>query len=245
MHVFHHFKDLTTSEVKGVLDALEQADDYDAILLYYAVFRQRHFKEAQYDKMIREYDPTYAKSKLEKIILSKNKELLNLRSGIAWHIWKILSEEEGEFITLSPLIDRFLTTSYDNHLYNNFERIVEDCVDSYPDKCLDWFGIIISSAKAYLVTNPDEGRNVWLSIETKKVLRILAENRPEQLFNIIEPLYEIWMNGAYIGTISEIFTSYTYIKDEKLRLEAKFKFKGLYFKMKAVNGKIENVNWDS
>lgn len=244
VHIFYYFRELTTEEAREVLNRLEKADDYEALLLYFALFRQRHFKEEKYSRKIREYNPEFAKTKLERIILSHDKSLLNLRSGIAWNIWKILSENDKEFEILSPLVDKFLTTPYDNRLYHSFERIVEDQLERHTDKCLDWFVAIIKALNNYLSGKPDQGRNVWLSTRIGEVLRKLAATRPESLANIIQLLYEIWMKGAYIGTISEIFSSYKAIDNPEVWLKSKDKFKELYAQMKSVNEKLEEVDWE-
>src|SRR3989344_865188 len=244
VHIFHYFRDLTTEEAKEVLSKLESADDYEALLLYFALFRQRHFKEDKYNPRVRNYNPEFAQRKLEDVILSNDGGLLNLRSGIAWNIWKILSEDGKEFETLKPLINKFLSTPYDNHLYHNFERIVEDHLDKHSDECIDWFSKITRAANEYLNTRPDEGRNVWLGTKIGKVLRKLAATSPEELINTIQLLYEMWMKGAYIGTISEIFSSYKAIDDPELWLKAKDKFKELYAQMKSVNEKLEEVDWE-
>lgn len=243
VHVFNYFKNLTTNEAKEVLDKLEKADDYQVLLLYYAIFRDRHFKEAKYPKDVRSYNPAYAKEKLEKTILNNEPSLLNLRSSLAWNIWKILSEDEKEFKTLSPLIDKFLSTPYDNHLYHNFERIVEDHIEKHTSKSIDWFMKVIDATNEYLKLNPDKGREVWLGTGTTKVLSNIARAQPQKLSILIELLFEIWMKGAYIGSISETFTSYESIADAGLRLEMKDKFRDLYSKMKLVNEKLEPVDW--
>ena len=72
----------------------------------------------------------------------------------------------------------------------------------------------------------------------------LAATSPEELINTIQLLYEMWMKGAYIGTISEIFSSYKAIDDPELWLKAKDKFKELYAQMKSVNEKLEEVDWE-
>lgn len=244
VHLFNYLRELTTSEAKVVLDKLDKADDYEALLLYFAIYRKRHFNDEKYDVEIREFDSSYAFNKLEKTIKSDNKELLNLRSGIAWNIWKILSEDEKEFETLSPLIDDFLTTSYDNHLYHNFEMIVEEYIDKRTKKALEWFKAIIKSANEYIKLNKDNGRHVWLGTQTDKVLNEIAKREPKNLIEVVESLSEMWMNGAFIGTIDEVFNSYKFIKDSEYKEEVKQKFKVIYSKMKAVHEKIQQVNWD-
>lgn len=243
VHVFHYLKELTTDESKMVLEKLRLADDYEALLLYFAVYRERHFKEDKYDKKIRAYDPSFAKKTLEGIIISDSTEYTNLRSGIAWNIWKILSEDDKEFDTLSPLVDKFLTTPYDNHLYHNFERIVEDQMEKHTDKCMEWFIQIIFKIKDYLSLNPNEGRNVWLSTKLDEVLRRFALCDPNKLFEVVGVLYEIWMKGAYIGDISEIFTTYQAVQDSSIKSKLKRHYKELYAKMKEVNPKLMAVDW--
>ncbi|MBI3379673.1 hypothetical protein HY029_02890 [Candidatus Gottesmanbacteria bacterium] len=243
VRVFNYFKELSSEEAKRLLDKLEDSDDYETLLIYFAIYRNRHFKEEKYNKEIRDYKPDYAMKKLNSLVLNNDKRLLNLRSGIAWNIWKILSDNDKEFKTLSPFIDQFLTTTYENHLYHNFERIVETCIDKHPIECIKWFVRIIESANTYLAQNPEEGRNIWLGSEIGKVLNIIAKKKPDKLLCIIPLLSEMWLKGAFIGTISEVFTSYKAITIAKLKTEAKKRFKEYYAQMKAVNPKLQEVDW--
>jgi|GEM_PF-1840531 len=245
VHVFHYTKELTTDEIKDVLSKLESADDYEALLLYFAIYRERHFTDEKYRDDVRNYDPSFAKGRLEKFILNASERYSDLRSGIAWNIWKILSEDEKEFDTLSPLIDKFLTTPYDNHLFHNFERVVEDQLRNHPDKCIDWYLQIISSARIFLNTNPDEGRNVWLSTRLCEVLRKIGEKNADQLLEVMVSLKDIWLKGAYLGDISEIFTTFKSVKDLTVRSRVMDAFKGIYYEMKGVNPKLMDVDWSS
>ncbi|MFZ2664029.1 MAG: hypothetical protein WAX66_01570 [Patescibacteria group bacterium] len=244
VRVFYHFRNLTTNEAKLVLEKLENASDYEALLIYFAIYRERHFTEAKYPSTIRNYNAKYAKEKLNKIILSADKKYMNTRSGIAWNIWKILSENDTEFTILSPLVDKFLSTPYDNHLFHHIERIIEDNVDKHTTKCIGWFIKLLQAVDTYLAANPDDARNVWLSTETGGMLAKIGKKNPEKLSGLIKILYGIWMKGAYVGGIASVFGSYKSVEDERQRAEIKKVCEDLYLKMKAVNPKLEEVIWE-
>lgn len=243
VRIFHYYRNLTTEEVKEVLDSLFNADDFDALLVYFAIYRENHFKENKYPEDVRNYNPAYAKKILEEVVLSEDPELLNLRSGIAWNIWKILSEGESEFDKLSVWIDKFLTTKYDNHLFHNFERIVEDHISSKTSKCLEWFTKLVKAAAENAQERPDPGREIWLSTQTGDVLQKLAKENPNQLVEVVKNLHQLWLKNAYIGGIAEVFSSYQYIEDETLRNEAKKRFQEFYQQMKEINPKLQDVDW--
>lgn len=246
VHVFYYYREVTTEQAKILIDNLLLSEDFEAMLLFLALFRERAFKEKKFSKQIREYDPTYAKNILDKVILSEDEKFINLKSGIAWNIWKLLSQDDKDFELLSPLIDKYLTTSYNNHLYHNFERIVEDQIDKHLDKCIEWFVKIIDAANHFIAKDPTEGRQIWLSTETGSILRKTAKKQPKLLKRVVEKLYEMWMmsKGVYIGGISDIFTSYKEIKNIKLREETKKAFQEFYSKMRAEYSKLEPVNFE-
>lgn len=243
VRIFHYYRDLTTDEVKKVFDDLFNADDFDALLVYFAIYRENHFKEDKYPEDVRNYDSDYAKERLEEVVLSEDPVLLNLRSGIAWNIWKILSEGEGEFDKLSVWIDKFFTTKYDNHLFHNFERIIEDHIDNKTGKCLEWFVMLVKAAAQNAQERPDPGREIWLSTQTGDILQKLAKGKPDQLIGVVENLYQLWLKNAYIGGIAEVFSSYQYIDGEPLRNEAKVRFQEFYQQMKKINPKLQDVEW--
>lgn len=244
VRIFHYYRNLTTEEVKEVLNSLFNADDFDALLVYFALYRENHFKDDKYPEPVKNYDPTYAKGKLEEIVLSDDPELLNLRSGIAWNIWKILSEGESEFDRLSEWVDKFLITEYDNHLFHNFERIVEDYLDRRIDKCLEWYTKIVNAAAQSAQETPESGREVWLSIHTGEILKKLAKERPGNLIDVVENLHQLWLMNAYIGGIAEVFSSYQHIEDSDLKTQVRKRFKELYQQMKEINPKLQEVEWE-
>jgi len=243
VRIFHYYRNLTTEEAKEVLDNLFNADDFDALLVYFAIYRESHFKDDKYPEPVKNYDPTYAKEKLEEVVLSEDPDLLDLRSGIAWNIWKILSEGESEFDKLSVWVDKFLTTRYDNHLFHNFERIIEDYLDKQTDKCLEWYIQLISSAVQNAQDKPQPGRETWLSTHTGEILQRLAKEKPDQLMGVVENLHQLWLKNAYIGGVAEVFSSYRYVENEELKAQVKERFQELYNKMKEINPKIEKVDW--
>ncbi|MCC7570311.1 hypothetical protein KO465_03115 [Candidatus Micrarchaeota archaeon] len=244
VRIFHYYRNLTTKEVKVVLDSLFDADDFEALLVYFALYRDKHFKDEKYPESVKNYDPTYALEKLEEVVLSNNPDLIDLRSGVAWNIWKILSEDTDEFDRLSCWIDKFITTEYNSHLFHNFERIIEDYLDKRPDKCLEWFIKIVEAASQSIKGTPEPGREIWLSTHTGEILKKLAQEQPEQMVSVTENLYNLWLMNAYVGSINEIFSSYKHIKNKQLRANIKKHFRKLYEEMKEINPKLQEVTWD-
>ena len=153
--------------------------------------------------------------------------------------------EKKEFKTLSPLIDLFLETPYNRHLYHNFERIIEDNFETNPRKCIEWYLKIIQSLNVYVKSNKNEARDIWLTSKTGEILNRIAKNKPEVLVMIIDVLYKAWEFGAYVGSPKEIFNSYKAIDNTKLKNEVKSKFEQIYERMRVLNPKIEEVEFNS
>jgi radical SAM superfamily enzyme with C-terminal helix-hairpin-helix motif len=82
-----------------------------------------------------------------------------------------------------------------------------------------------------------------LSTQTGDILQKLAKRKPDQLIGVVENLYQLWLKNAYIGGISEIFSSYQYIDGEPLRNEVKVRFQEFYQQMKKINPKLQDVEW--
>ena len=244
VHLFHYVKDITTKESLVVLNNLSDAEEFETLLIYFAIFRKRHFKEDRYPEEVRKYDPVPVQKILEDKIADTSPENQNLRSGIAWSFWKILSENESEFDALSPWIDQFMKYPYETRLFHNFERVVEEWFERKPDKCMSWYKTIVNSVAEYATKKPDQARDLWLTTETDQILTIVAKKYPTNLILLVKHLFNIWKTGAYIGSPNGIFQTYKLISDSKLREEVEKEYKAVYKEMKKLNPKLEEVKFE-
>lgn len=243
VHLFYYFRDVTTKEAFEILENLDKAEEFETLLIYFAIFRQRHFKESKYPSEVQNYDPKLARKMLKEKIGDISKANRNLRGGIAWNLWKILSENESEFDTISPWIDEFMKYPYETRLFHNFERVIEEWFNRKPEKCIEWYTVVVKSTAVYATKNPDKARDLWLTTETDQILANIAQYYPDKLAPLVRQLFTIWQTGAYVGSPKGIFQTYKLIDDAKLREEVKKEYEMIYKKMKEMNPKLEEVEF--
>lgn len=245
VHIFSYFRDLTTLETKKVLTLLQDADGFETLLIYFGLYREKHFTEDKYQRTIRDYDSTFAKEMLLDYVINSRHDQ-NIRSGIARNICTIILDSKDSFYDLSPLIDNFLKSNINQNIKHSIERVIEDILlssESNHNKAYEWYVSLLTIHVSELDSS-ESRTNIWLSTKTGEILQMIAKNKPEDLKKIISLLYSLWINGAYIGSINEVFTSYKEISDQKLKVEIKENFKNKYMRMKKINEKIEEVTFD-
>lgn len=239
--VFYYYQDLTTEEALEVLNELKHVSESAPLFIYFALFRERHYKKTNgLDK--KGFKPKNLKKKLKSIIRDK-KESLDLKGTIAWNFWKLLNEESKEFKTVKSYIDLFLELPYEKVYCNNIFRIIEDWIDRKPDICIVWFIEIIKKVMVEVKTE-DQARDFWLPVKSAKVLNKLASQKPKQLAPVVKKLVKLWKLGAYIGSPKEVFNSYKQVTNAVLRKKVKSNFKIWYREMQKMNPKVEKVKWD-
>lgn len=245
VHLFYYLRELDSKEAMVVIDKLISAEDIEAIILYYALFRKNNFTDKKYLEEFGAYEDEPVRNFLSNLIENTSPEYDIVRSGIAWNFWKILSEDKKNLEMFLPYINKFfMSLSYKRHISDNLERIVEDIFDYNSDQALVWLKQILESTTTYLAKRPDVGRDVWLTCDTEELTSKIANKYPEQLEGIINLLFEIWKYGAYVGTPSKILESYKFISDENLRNTLKRSFQKIYLQMKEMNPKLQEVTFE-
>ena len=92
-HLFAYYKDLDTEEALRVLNAIKTTDESAGLFIYFGIFRERHYRDQNIP-----FNPAMLSSVLKDIIVKERDPDSRLVASIAWHIWKILHEEKGEFL---------------------------------------------------------------------------------------------------------------------------------------------------
>lgn len=240
-HVFYYFKDLNTKEALEVIDRLKESDESASLFIYFAIFRERHYKNPDgSDK--KGFRPEPLREKLKDMIASNDEKYANLQGSIAWNFWKLPQEQPEEFEAVKPYIDLFLKQSYRKNYYDDIERIIEDWIERKPEVCIGWFEILLKRVAAYIGESKERARDTWISPE--KMITYIAGYDSKKLLPLVEILVDLWKKGSFVGSPKEIFENYKKISEPRLKRQVKKQFLVWYSAMKRMNPKIEVVNWD-
>jgi hypothetical protein len=241
VHVFYYFKDLTTSEALEVLEYLKDAEESGTLYVYYAIFRERHYKNADgTDK--RGFDSTSFKRQLEQVIEADDN--LKLKSQIVWNFSSILKDGPSELQTCKPYIELFFQQSYQREIYDRLQMIIKECIDIDPDICITWFQQLLAKLSEFLNTYPEQARNIYLA-HIEEIIEAVATNKPNEIIEIMKNLVKLWTLGVYIGNPRELFGVYKLIEKSDFRYTIKKEFLKLYQLMKDINPKLVEADWDS
>lgn len=236
VQVFYHYKDLNTEDALRVVKNLKYCNESAPIIIFYALFRVRHFKEKG------KFDQSPLLKELEEIIKFDDKEFNALRDSVLWNFWKLLQTEPGEFLVLKPYIDMFFLGNYSNRATHTLELIIEEWLEREPKVCTTWFSELVKKAVQHVGDNQDKGREVWF--DTEKSVAYISKEKPEELLSIMENLVKLWKSYAYVGNPKELLESYKNIKNRYLKEKIKKQFKIWYNEMNELNPKIYTADWN-
>jgi len=238
-YVFSYYKDLSTEEAEQVLDTLKITDESASLFIYFAIFRQRHYKDQNI-----EYNSQKLEEKLKEILQNQNDEYSQLQAKIVWYFWKILEQYKNEFETIKQYIDLVLEQPYQKDIHVNIAQIVSDWIEEQPSVCIQWYNKLMSKLFDF-IKESRKSIPLWL-MYTEEIIEEIARHEPNELIEIMGKLIFLWEKGAYIGDLKRLFESYKLVTDEKLKVEIKEKIKDFYNSMKKLHPKIENigVEWD-
>lgn len=238
--VFYYFKDLTTDEALEVLEHLRTARESGTLYVYFGIFRQRHYKNADgTDK--KGFDAGPLQKQLQQAITAQDN--IQLKTDIAWNLWRIVKDKPDELQTLKPYIELFLEQPYQQTVYKRLEMIIKECLSLEPQVAITWFVKVLSRLSEFLEVNAQEARNTWLT-SAQEVMVAIAMNRPEDLIEIMTRLARLWLLGVYIGNPGKLLETFKLTKNRKLKTKVKREFKRLYRSMKEVHTKLVEVDWN-
>jgi len=233
-YVFSYYKDLSTEEAEQVLDTLKITDESASLFIYFAIFRQRHYKDQNI-----EYNSQKLEEKLKEILQNQNDEYSQLQAKIVWYFWKILEQYKNEFETIKQYIDLVLEQPYQKDIHVNIAQIVSDWIEEQPSVCIQWYNKLMSKLFDF-IKESRKSIPLWL-MYTEEIIEEIARHEPNELIEIMGKLIFLWEKGAYIGDLKRLFESYKLVTDEKLKVEIKEKIKDFYNSMKKLHPKIENI----
>lgn len=246
--LFDFFKDLTTEDVKFILDKLDTREESYRLFFYFALYRSKHYKNdsdvgkvlTKMEPKIFEYSPVYAKKRLKEISQDKEEKYSGLRSQLAWQCWRTTDELPEEFDHLTNLMNNLFNSPYDKNVFSNLFHVLEEKYEQKPEQCHKWLKVFIHKLSMYAATN-DKGFNVWVDMDeiVKKVVRY----QPKDLPIILETLTNIWLRSAYIGDLNTIYTAYQNIEDQKLRQRVKKISQKLYKQIQNSNSQVKDIDW--
>lgn len=223
-HVFAYYKDLSTSEAEQVLDSLKITEESGHLFIYFAIFRERHYKDLKV-----EYNPEGFKKKLEEIILNRDDRFCSLRAVIASSFWKILENDRNEFEVISPYIDLFLDEPYERNVYMYLENIIRDWIERKPDICVPWYKKMLARVSEYAERLERLGENggLWL-MHTEPIIESIAKKKPNEVSGVVKELVSLWEKGVQIGNIIEILRRYNLMVDLRSTSKIRGKIRASY-----------------
>ena len=240
-HIFYYYKDLNTDDALEVVNYLKEVDEAAPILIYFAIFRERHFKNPdRTDKS--GFKPAALKKEFISVINSNDNKYSNIQGSIIWNFWKLLQEQPSEFKVIKPYIDLFSEKPYQKNCYDDLERIVEDWIEREPKICIAWYRKILTSLSTYIKTNKEKARVAWISPE--KIIVYIAVHDSKKLLPLVSILVDLWKKGSFVGSPKDIFESYRLVKDVRLKKTIKKQMQKWYIQMKKMNPKIQKVDWE-
>lgn len=246
--IFYYFKDLTTEETEFVLKHLINSPEYDAILVYFSFFRERHYIKGSeagdiFGKISKDIF-NYSSNPAQKIVdlIFSDKEYEKIRGSIAWQFWKIIKDSSKEFSLLSEWISKLFDCPFERNLYSNLEMIIEETYGKKYDTKDVSHRWLVSYIETISNKSEELKRELWLSLDD--VFGKVAERHPEDLVKILENLYIIWKNYGYIGDILKIFNLYKSIPNPSIKGETKNLCEKIYLEMKSVNPKILDITFE-
>ena len=196
-HVFYYFKDLSTDEALEVVNKLKITDESAPLFIYFAIFREKHYKNPDgTDKM--GFNPDPLRKELKEIITSKDEQFINLKGNIAWHFWKLLKEQSEEFELIKPYLNLYFRLPYNKRYYSSLRLIIDEWTERKPEVCISWFTEMIDKLYKYVGGSESIARNTW--IEPEKTLQHIAVHKPSILVNLVGKLVGVWKLGAFVGS---------------------------------------------
>lgn len=238
-NIFSYYKDLSTEEAEKVLEALITYEDAGALFIYFGVYRQNHYSDHPV-----EFNGERFRRKLESIISDTSAQNLKIRENIAWHFWKIVNENPGEFLKIKPFIDIFLHRNYRGEIYYYIEHIINDCIKLYPEVCISWYELLLKKIKAHFIHKKIVTRPCLWSLQTSVILNGIAKVKPAELLEIIKILIDFKNKGIYSGDLKCLFESFKSVTDNEMKTEIKQELQQIYNSMIKPNQPIEMIDWD-
>ncbi|MGA2964857.1 MAG: hypothetical protein ABSD64_01510 [Terriglobales bacterium] len=235
LNVFNSLRDVNEAEAEEILTRfLATGQDYifqglAALVVYFALFRDKNWRDdAPFDR--RRFVDI-----LKNEIVSGGK---SLRSSIAWHLWKIVSDKHLPYSDVKDYFPLFWEGTYDPHIVSMCDMAIGELTTIAPQDAVELFKRMVQKSLEHANENPAQSH--WLSC-TEKVIPLLTA-QPSELVAVVSDLKDLWMKGGYIGDPITIFGSFRHV-DPMQRDEVREGLKTIYGEMKAVHPRLVDVVW--
>jgi hypothetical protein len=236
LHLFGYLRQLNEEEALEVINTFLQFDnedvmrDFAALVIYFALFRKNDWVD---DGV---FDCTEFVLILKNQIVSGNDKL---RGSIAWHLWKILDDNELPYDVVKEYIFLFNEGDYNDHVLSMLALSVEKIISISPQDAISLYVGIIQKIKDYLNADP---KNVhWWINSTEEILPLLAAH-PDMLLKIISDLKYLWQRGVHIGDPKVFFEIYRDVEQSR-REEVKKELQSFYGEMLKSYPTLVNIDW--
>lgn len=197
-NVFAYYKDLSTREAKEVLETLKISRDSAGLFLYFALFRNKHYRDQNI-----EFNPKEFSLLLNQTISDNSPERDELRAEIAWLIWKLLSENNVSIAQVESYINTFLEQPYNCSIYENLEMVLNEIVLKSPSVSLCLFKKFLFKLESYVAKT--DMKKLMPRIHLRYALDIcdkLSHEYPSERQGLINRLRAISGKGIYVNGLN-------------------------------------------
>lgn len=236
LHLFGYLRDINEKEAEEVINLFLNTKqeyimrDLAALIIYFAFFRKNDWADDYV------FNPKLFIDILNQQIISGDE---HIRASIAWHLWKILEEDQLSYDDIKKYIFLFNDGPYNQNVSSMLALSVEKIIELAPDDAARLYVDMVSKIKNYLDLNPNHHHHYISS--TEKILPIVAYN-PDRLLALISDLISLWERGVYIGDPKVFFEVYRIVSKDK-RDMIKKKLETFYNDIKVAFPALVDIDW--
>lgn len=197
--VFTYMRTLGTKRAKRVIEVFLSSKDEDVIdeisplIIYYSLFRKSAFPKWPWKKL-EPFNPDECESLLEKQLTGGRPEV---KARLAWQFERLPDEikntpEEKRTLSIADTVQlsakylKLLTKDYDQKVFNDIYRFIEDHIDEYFDICFDLWTKCIETESKYFRDNWSEDKLQemywWPFFYNGKILVAIANKKSVEAF---------------------------------------------------------------
>lgn len=236
-HVFQYFRDLSeeqATEMASILLATKDASiyrDLAPLIIYFALFRQHQYSDLE------PFNPDVFLNLLDEQI---RHGLPEMRSSLAWHFWKALSDRAVSITDVRRYLYLFWEGPYERRVASNFGLIFEVLAAASPEDAVILFEGMLERLTQALRTGQGKPLDYWVS-GFESVAPLLG-CFPEHLIRVSTLLKEAWIAGCIFVGLPTLFESYASVPNCS-RARVKAHLQAIYSEMKEVQPKLPTVDW--
>lgn len=178
-HMIVPVRDLDHFTALSILTSLEPAEQSEAsldigwIFIYFAFFRERHFKE------LAPFDSTAIRERLKDRLRGNR-----LRGTVTSHFIELLSRKRIEFVVLVPYLELIVGGKPDKYVNNKFYQLAALQAEAHPDEIGKMIETVMHGELEALADGVID--EIWCPPDFARAIKALEESGPEHQGRVAE-----------------------------------------------------------